>query len=816
MKKLHKLVRKCLVGAALTSAGWASTNALAQMATIADPSPPAASAKTANSATSALAQADPVPYWWFHGTVEAGGRFFVNNPQQNGSMRNLNGAYVGQNSLAKYYEYSTIKPGPFSNIVMSTGSKDGLYQIDLGGQNIGYDDQSYYLDLSKAGEHYLSLGWDQTPHLYSTSAQTPYFGIGTNALTLPGGLRTLVKAGGITTANVNPFLNQTDIGIHRDTASAAYRWTPSDPWDIKADYSYMRRTGTQIDGVVGISNGGLGGSGAGTISVPRPVADSTQNYGLNGEYVGTSFWGQKLNFKLAYNGSQYMDDWSSYTIQSPFCTGTTNASCAAGPGSPVAALSLWPSNQANGGSGTLAADLPWQSRYVGTASYTKMTQNSAFIPMTNNPSGSPALPASSLNGNIDTILVNNVVTTKITPELTSKLTYRYYDFANNTPEIAMANWIKLDCTIAGLSAAGGACGKEPTQSSLSISYTKQNAGEELNWRPSREWNFGAAYGYEHYDWSRADVTKTNENSGKVYADWKPTSWVTARSSGYYSNRRYDSYNMEQYVGSIQNPTTAPSGNGLYVSPAFQQMMFSNRQRWQANFALDLVAFRGVTITPTVKYRNDQYALDSRNQMGLTNSETWSAGVDVVYAINPRTSIMAGYMWDRYSQLLYNSTSTTNNAGAITSFPGRVMPVTDTAWINTFVTGARYEAIPDKLDLDVRYSLSNSVDATQGFATNLTSGLPLVNGQFPNVVTWWQRLDATATYKFDNQVVAQFGGKGEVKAKLHYVWERNSVGNWSQDPLAPVTPTISANSIFLASDNPNYNIHMLMASLAYTW
>ena len=29
--------------------------------------------------------------------------------------------------------------------------QDGLYQIDVGGKNIGYDDQSYYLDASKAG-----------------------------------------------------------------------------------------------------------------------------------------------------------------------------------------------------------------------------------------------------------------------------------------------------------------------------------------------------------------------------------------------------------------------------------------------------------------------------------------------------------------------------------------------------------------------------------------------------------------------------------------------------------------------------------------
>ena len=81
-----------------------------------------------------------------------------------------------------------IKPGPFSNVWVSTGSRDGLYQVDLGGKKSATSDQYYYLDASKAGQHYFSFQWDQTPHLYSTSAQTIYNGVGTNNLTLPPGV----------------------------------------------------------------------------------------------------------------------------------------------------------------------------------------------------------------------------------------------------------------------------------------------------------------------------------------------------------------------------------------------------------------------------------------------------------------------------------------------------------------------------------------------------------------------------------------------------------------------------------------------------
>ena len=117
----------------------------------------------------------------------------------------------------------------------------------------------------------------------------------------------------------------------------------------------MRRTGTQVDGVVGV---GTNSFPYGPTQVPKPVDDTTMNYGLNGEYVGRSLWGQRYTFKLGYKGSEYSDDFSSYQVQNPFCSGSTSASCLNTNLSPFAQLSLPPSNQMNAINGALAADLP--------------------------------------------------------------------------------------------------------------------------------------------------------------------------------------------------------------------------------------------------------------------------------------------------------------------------------------------------------------------------------------------------------------------------------------------------------------------------
>jgi hypothetical protein len=1000
-----RFVQACIVGAVLLGGtALISTDAFAQCCQGGGPT--GANAFTDGLATSASWPADPwewpadstlplkaapaVPFWWTHGEIEAGGRDFLNDPTVGGSiygnttnggvygisnntvankgsgLANGSGNYVplGQNSLAKYYEYSIVAPGAFGGGHVATGTSDGLYQIDLWANNIGsnfqgFSDQSYMLTASKAGEQYFTFIWDQTPHVYSTSAQTFYQGVGSNNLTLPAGLaadplshisapsysptstQTLgpngkaigyvpwtvgvnQNAGGSTilptpnysggsrlpfpgiqpNGGIIPYLYGTDLGIQRNTAAVSYRATdPWMSWDAGADYSYMTRTGTQAAGIVEM-NGFM------PTQVPAPVDDSTQNFGAKGEYIGTSLWGQKFTVKVAYNGSVYTDNISNYTVQNPFypnaATTVAGSPTAGGAGTipstgtcigygwwtatPPAAgsisgkvttpatapsagtancgsaqMSTWPSNQANGFSETTTADLPFQSRYISTTSYTIMTQNAAFLPMTNNPnavaspngalwSSTAALPMQSLGGDIHEIVSNNVITTQITPTLTSKLSYRLYDFDNQTPQIVFPCWVSYDgtggtfqtntppsstggtktysltpsCAMAnpaglpkGWSAATS--GYENTISSLSIGYVKQDAGAELNWRPTREWNVNAAYGYERYDYTEADAGATNENSVKVSVDWKPMSWLTARASGYYSERTAENYTYTANVAAIQFPTLpayTPNTSFQY-SNAYQQFFLDNRNRTKADFLLDIVVLPGVTISPSVKYKDDFYPLNTNTNApagalaeGLSDQKSIGAGVDVGWVVTPTLSIVASYYYEYYHQLLYSGTGT----GAPTAANLQLVTTTDNEFVNTVTAAVRWAAIPNTLDFDARYSYSFSVDEqTCVTAASCTTGPGVNFTSFPNVTGNFQRVDFTATYRFDPDWVRQMGFKGDVLARLRYTWESNSVNNWQNDALASFTDIPGmANAIWMAYDNPNYNVQMLALSLIARW
>ena len=60
MKQQVGLVRKCMLSAFLSSVAWAV---------------PGMQALASDLPVKAPAAVEPIPYWWFHGTVEVGGRF---------------------------------------------------------------------------------------------------------------------------------------------------------------------------------------------------------------------------------------------------------------------------------------------------------------------------------------------------------------------------------------------------------------------------------------------------------------------------------------------------------------------------------------------------------------------------------------------------------------------------------------------------------------------------------------------------------------------------------------------------------------------
>ena len=117
-------------------------------------------------------------------------------------------------------------------------------------------------------------------------------------------------------------------------------------------------------------------------------------------------------------------------------------------------------------------------------------------------------------------------------------------------------------------------------------------------------------------------------------------------------------------------------------------------------------------------------------------------------------------------------------------------------------------------------MSLSTDSQPLFSDAGAQPTAATGGQSPDVKGQWSRFEAQTKYTFDKAAVRQqLGVNAEAYAKLRYVWERNSVNNFDQDIMqAYMNPLISNTGFmtWMAYNNPNYDVHLIGASLGLKW
>ena len=332
-----------------------------------------------------LKAAPPELGWYFTGKLDVGVRTYIERPPS-GFGYDPAGDFLlptQTDSRAKFEEYRDIPPGLFLDwIYLEAGSNNGVYNVDVWGKDVAEDDQRFGFDFAQNGFQYLTLGWDQTPHLYSTSAKSLFSGVGTTDLTVSNNVQALLQplwanAGNSNAAGlaarqaINNIVNTNathidEIGTRRDTFSFGYRITPTPEWDFKVAYAHQDRTGTKP----GTLNYNAGTSfPSNVIAVPVPVDDTTQTPKASGEYAGAGPWG-RYSFQMAYLGSIYTDNLTQLNVENPF--GQTGGVINFGPGTLRAPLP--PSNQAHSFTASGATQLPvFNSRFTTVNQFSRWT-----------------------------------------------------------------------------------------------------------------------------------------------------------------------------------------------------------------------------------------------------------------------------------------------------------------------------------------------------------------------------------------------------------------------------------------------------------
>jgi len=712
--------------------------------------------------TKAMPAAEPL--WWYEGFAEVGGRFDLNHPDKT--------------TLGKFYEYRDLRPGVFGNFFFGAHRTVDPFDIEVWGKNVGWDDQAFGLDVTKPGDYYLTFGWDETPHVFSKNAQTMYNGVGTNNLTLPTFLTPPTTAG--TNATILANSHTIDLEYRRDTASAGARWTPTDNWDVSADYTHMHREGTQGLGAVSFS--GTGGTRS-TFELPRPVDDTTQNGNIKAEYAGSTPWNKPFNVALGGGISVYDNSDTSLTFQNPW--NPVN-----GANRPLNNLySLAPSNKAETVNVSGGVGLPFNSRYMGTFQYSKLQSDDATLPWTINPLV-PAVTTITPSRDASTMLFNNVLHTDITSTLKSTLKYRYYNYDTNddSPVVVQPTWYNNPDTDTTKTTTA--------ETRYPRNFTKQNADAELAWQTFKWLTLGASYDWERWNREFRNVAVTNENTGKVFADSK-WGFSTLHASLQYGQRRYD-----QYI----------NFDGANID-AYRMQDLANRDRTKGQVMWAVDVTRMITVTPNGGFLHDDYKTDieffTPGEIGLKKTNSWNAGIDGTLNVTRDLAFFVSYNFeDGYRQVYENAAIPLAN---VESFDR----------IHTFILGSKITVIPAKLFLDVNYTYTRSISEWDLSCTPAGCQYPGL-ATFPDVHNTMNRVDAQAKYMLDDTFLrnAGFAGKAYVKARV--LWEKNSNDSWQSLQnqygylVNPVTNTTTSYSIWMGNGNPNYDVVLGQLSFGVTW
>lgn len=703
---------------------------------------------------------------WVEGEIEAGARFFVEEPSKTRS--------------SKFLEYRDINEGPYlENLRLRVFRPDESLSFEFGGRQWGLQDQEYYLRAEQLGKWEFGFDWDQMRHIFSTNARMLATETSRGVFTLPTPRPAL--------SLYNSARELDEISVRWDTARVFVRGTPTEDLELILDWTRIRKDGDRPFSMA------FGSPGSPFMEVLQPIEQTIHDVRLRGTLAR-----ERWQIQFGYTLSLFLNDENRIIVDNP-CFGTPMpAGCGAGNDAiSRGQSSLPPDNMAHTFSLSGGVNLPLRTRLSGNFTYSLRLQNDSFLPHTINPvlEGDPSLvlPRKSLNGNAQVFALNLNATSRPLPlPVTFTAKYRFYDYEDWSDTIVFPGHVVNDRSLSTDVRRAGRW-----------SYSKQDASLDARWKIIEPLAFTTGVGWQRWDRNEhREVPVSNEFFAKGVLDYTPTDWLLVRASYVPSFRRIDSYDTRAHAEHAvdEEPAALLQGQSLLLRK-FDQ---AERNRHKAELQLQFTPLETLSITPTFGYRWDDY---HRSSLGLQEENAWSAGIDLNWAPLERLSFFAGYV---HESIYQKQRSRSRPVTGTTTFD-----FVDFDWLSintdTFDTvhaGFKIALIPRKLDWKVSGSFATSTGETE-----------TRNPIAPTSGTAAQQATATAKRMpaFEDTLLRvesslQYHFAKAWTASLIYVWESFSKHDWRTDSLNPFIPNVAA--IWLGNDAKNYSAHIIGATLRY--
>jgi hypothetical protein len=715
------------------------------------------------------------------------------------------GYLISHGEKTALFDRYTAWPGGGASLDVDVNferASDGSY-AELRASRISGEDQYYEAVYGKAGAYKAEVFIRDMPNILSTDAKSIWNGVGTNNLTLAGGL----TPGGSTSAQVAAVSAKAPVislGTERRKQGLALSSYLTPRWSVYLNVSNEDRKGDRPFGGPFF----FADSGGAVLETIKPIDDNTINITSGARYAG-SVW----RFDFGYSGSIYRDGYQSYNFQQPFALGPPVV-----PGMVAAAItegqmSMEPDNEYHNVRATATRVLPMNGEVSLTASEGEMRQNDSLIAPTNcqgvfgmsstgnfnigpqNPNLFPcdqwnttaALSQKTADMLIVTTLTQGTLVLQPTSDVSVRAGAKYYreDYRNQylmyNPENGFYGYVPENGALTSIVPGAGlwSATAYPVNSDvqvMSIPYSWQTleAYGGADWKVSQRDTLGLTYTFDHYSPGHREVSYVDDNSVKLQWTDRALDWLTFRFNYTYLNQSGSVYNSDPYAFAFfyNLPGFVPADDtpNAWTVNAMRKYDIANRTENKIDLMTTVIPRSDMTLTGSVRGDwNDYPTLIGRqgdSTLAATLQWEWR------FAATSTLSLWAGF--DRSSLHMANVNDSPDTPDA--ALGGSTYAYANQWWASdeerNWSGGAQFTHYFRQVRLDLGWNYLSSRGITgysfaSGNALTYPSLAATAGNQFPAMTYDLNSITASLTIPVGNRI----------SLRLYDYYEHGQVSDW---------------------------------------
>lgn len=636
---------------------------------------------------------------------------------------------------------------------------DGRY-FDLRASRLNEDSQYVRAVFGRAGKYRVQAFARSQANVTSANARSIWDGVGSNHLTLTGGL---VPAGSTSAqvAAVSAALPERILKVVREKQGVGINYFINRRWTAYANASHESREGARPFGGPFFFNYPFADNG-GIYEIPRPIDDSTVNFNGGARFVGNAW---RMDF--SYSGSFFRHAHRAYDYEVPFAL-TPVVPGLVSPALTTGQFSYEPENDYHHLRASVSRKIAWNGDFSLTATGGRMSQNDYIVaPMTcQGQFGIPVIPGALFdcaNWNttdalsrkrsdlgIDTQMVDARVVLQPTDTVTWRANAKYqredYDGTYWMYNPLTGQW--------GYPAENGSQGSvvpgeagiwDPVLSpgaptrirNLPLDRELHQVAVGGDWRLGDKNTLGATYTFERTERTHREVATTNDNSLKISWHNRALDWLTFRANYTWLQRTGSEYDYDPYEFTFSSSLPGYTGEDVaHTVSALRKYDVGSRTQNKLDLMATFTLPREMTLYASM--RGDWNDYDAT--LGRRGYDTLGGSLQWEWQPSASTVASAWYGYDRSVLDIANV-----NDAALTADPalgGATYPDANRWWIHdrqrNHYAGANLTQRMGRVTLDAAWDWTYS-RGTTGYRYNSPGALtlptldPLLTGQFQPMI-----------------------------------------------------------------------------------